>query len=349
VVALPLFAPTVSASPLAQAAPRSVRLSLTDRCDLACVYCRPHRNDGYTKDKLDLEAWKVMVEGLVRAGARRIRLTGGEPLLSSSVVEVVRHLATLGLDDLALTTNATRLAQLARPLRDAGLRRINVSLDSLDPERFRRMTRGGDLSRVLGGIEAAREVGFDEIKLNAVVVRGENDAELEDLVLWSWERGITPRLLEVMAIGEGSKLKDRVVTVAEMRLGLAHLVEDAVAEKESDRGPARYVRARQEVAFDHAGDRAPGRAVARRVGFISGTSDTFCAGCDRLRVSSDGVLRPCLATNDGVAAAGPARGGDAETVAGRVRAAWSMKPDGETWKGCTESTASKVSIRAIGG
>jgi cyclic pyranopterin phosphate synthase len=315
--------------------PRSVRLSLTDRCDLACIYCRPHRNDGYKSDRLDLVAWKVMVEGLVSAGVRRVRLTGGEPLLCPFVVDVVRHLATLGLDDLALTTNATRLADLAFPLREAGLRRVNVSLDSLDAARFRRMTRGGDLARVLSGIEVARRVGFDEIKLNAVVVRGENDDELEALVRWAWERGITPRLLEVMAVGEGSKMMDKVVTVAEMRRSLAHLTEGVTAVQEPERGPARYVRAQEDPAL--------------RVGFISGTSDTYCAGCDRLRVSSDGILRPCLATNDGIAAAGPARSGDARTVTNRVAAAWSMKPNGETWRGCTEETAAEVSIRAIGG
>jgi cyclic pyranopterin phosphate synthase len=329
-VALPLLA-----SETQRVAPRSVRLSLTDRCDLACVYCRPHRSDGYATDRLDLAAWQVMVQGLVRAGVRRVRLTGGEPLLSPFVVEVVRFLADLGLDDLALTTNATRLAQLARPLRDAGLRRLNVSLDSLDEARFRAMTRGGDLAQVQSGIAAAREVGFDEIKLNAVIVRGENEGELEGLVTWSWSQGIIPRLLEVMAVGEGAKLQDRVVTVAEMRAALSHVIEGDEAVKEADRGPARYVRAR-------------GRPDLR-VGFISGTSDTFCAGCDRLRVSSEGMLRPCLATNDGVSASGPARAGDPSTIAHRVAAAWSMKPDGETWRGCTEDSAAKVSIRAIGG
>jgi cyclic pyranopterin phosphate synthase len=334
----PVFAPTRVAPPGASrtaSPPRSVRLSLTDRCDLACVYCRPHKNDGYKSDRLDLGAWKVMVDGLVRAGVRRVRLTGGEPLLSPFVVDVVRHLATLGLDDLALTTNATRLRELARPLRDAGLRRVNVSLDSLDAECFRRMTRGGDLARVLAGIEAARAAGFDEIKLNAVVVRMENDGELESLVRWSWSKGMTPRLLEVMAIGEGHKMMDKVVTVAEMRQRLAHVTEPAVALQEPERGPARYVRAKHDPGL--------------RVGFISGTSDTYCAGCDRLRVSSDGILRPCLATNDGVAASVAARSGDRQTIVNRVAEAWSMKPDGETWRGCTEETAANVSIRAIGG
>lgn len=330
VYALPLLQPGTAAVP-----PRSVRLSLTDRCDLACVYCRPHRHDGYLEKRLDLGAWLAMVDGLVRAGVRRVRLTGGEPLLHADIVEVVRALAKLPIEDIALTTNATRLKALARPLREAGLQRINVSMDSLDPQRFHRMTRGGDLAAVIEGIEAAREAGFAAMKLNAVVVRGENDVELEALTRWSWEREITPRFLEVMAIGEGAKMMDRVVPWTEMRAALATLVEDGVPVREADRGPARYVRAREDAA--------------KRVGFISGTSDTYCKGCDRLRVASDGTLRPCLATEDGVAAGGAARSGDAVAVAEAVGRAWEMKPDGEVFKGCTEESAARVSMRAIGG
>ena len=331
--ALPLYRPTAAAV----TPPRSVRLSLTDRCDLACIYCRPHDHDSYLRaeERLDLDAWKTMVTGLVRAGVRRVRLTGGEPLLHRDVVSVVRFLHGLELDDVALTTNATRLAALARPLRDAGLRRINVSLDTLDAERFARMTRGGDLGRVVAGIDAALAVGFDEIKLNAVVVRDENDVEVESIVRWSWARGIVPRFLEVMAIGEGANLADRVVTAPEVRARLVHLLEHEEPSREADRGPAAYVRARD--------DRT------KKVGFITGTSDTYCKGCDRLRVASDGTLRPCLATNDGLGAADVARAGDAHGVAERTAAAWRLKPDGETWKGCTEPDAADVSMRGIGG
>jgi cyclic pyranopterin phosphate synthase len=319
------------------APPRSVRLSLTDRCDLACIYCRPDRRDGYFEpdERLDLGAWKTMVRGLVRAGVRRVRLTGGEPLLHPSVTDVVAFLGTLELDDVALTTNATRLESLARPLRDAGLRRVNVSLDTLDPVRFERMTRGGDLGIVLRGIEAALGAGFDEVKLNAVVVRGENDAELEGLVEWSWARGIVPRLLEVMQIGEGASLSHAIVTATEMRERLAHLLAPEEARVEPDRGPARYVSARHDPS--------------KKLGFITGTSDTYCKGCDRLRVASDGTLRPCLATNDGLGAGNLARSGDESGIVRAVVGAWSMKPDGEVWKGCTEKTAAEVSIRKIGG
>ena len=330
-VALPVLQPVrVPAVP-----PRSVRLSLTDRCDLACVYCRPHKADGYLEDRLEIEAWKTMAAGLVRAGVRRVRLTGGEPLLHPAVVEVVQFLRTLGLEDLALTTNATRLARYARPLRDAGLMRVNVSLDTLDPARFARMTRGGKLDVVLRGIDAALAAGFDEIKLNAVIVRGENDGEVEHLVRWSWERGIVPRLLEIMHIGEGAKLKDRVVPAREMRVRLAHLLASGDAVGEENRGPAKYVLSRTDPT--------------KKVGFITGTSDTYCKGCDRLRVAADGTLRPCLATNDGLPAGHLARGGDVATVADAVHDAWARKPDGDVWKGCTEPDAADVSMRGIGG
>jgi GTP 3',8-cyclase len=321
--------------PVAATPPRSVRLSLTDRCDLACIYCRPHKRDGYLDETLDLPAWRTMVAGLVQAGVRRVRLTGGEPLLHPHVISVVAYLASLGLEDLALTTNATRLARLAQPLRNAGLHRLNVSLDTLDPARFARMTRGGRLTSVLDGIDAAQRAGFEPLKLNAVVVRDENDAEIETLVRWCWERRIVPRLLEVMAIGEGARIQDRVVTAAEMRLRLAHLLAPAEPEREPNRGPAKYVRARHDPT--------------QRVGFITGTSDTYCKGCDRLRVAADGTLRPCLATNDGVPGGDFARQANERAVADAVARAWTLKPDGDTWKGCTEATAAQVSIRGIGG
>ncbi|MEO8874572.1 MAG: GTP 3',8-cyclase MoaA, partial [Polyangiaceae bacterium] len=146
---------------------------------------------------------------------------------------------------------------------------------------------------------------------------------------------IIPRLLEVMAIGEGAKLQDRVVTAAEMRLRLGHLLDTGTAERENDRGPARYVAARHDAS--------------KKVGFISGTSDTYCKGCDRLRVASDGMLRPCLATSDGLSASDLARAGDADGVAEKIARAWLMKPDGDVFKGCTEPSATSVSIRQIGG
>jgi cyclic pyranopterin phosphate synthase len=317
-------------------APRAVRLSLTDRCDLACVYCRPSRSDGYLERRLDDDAWKSMVRALVRAGVRRVRITGGEPLLHPRATELVEFVASLGVEDLALTTNATRLDRLARPLRDAGLRRLTVSLDSLVPERFWRITRGGRLDRVLAGIDAALGAGFEELKTNTVVLRDANDDELPALVEWAWARGIVPRFIEVMRVGEGARLPpDKLVGHEEMRARLAHLLEDGAGARDPERGPAKYVRARCDPRL--------------RVGFITGSTDTYCDTCDRLRVASDGTLRPCLATNDGVAAMALAQAGNVDGLVRAIDEAWSLKPDGRTWRGCTEPTAAEVSMRAIGG
>jgi cyclic pyranopterin phosphate synthase len=316
--------------------PRTVRVSLTDRCDLACVYCRPSRNDGYLEKRLDDDAWRAMTRALVEAGVRRVRITGGEPLLHPRVTEMVAHIASLGVEDLALTTNATQLERLAVPLRRAGLRRITVSLDSLVPERFWRVTRGGRLDRVLAGIDAALAAGFDEVKTNTVVLRDDNDDELPTIVEWAWARGIVPRFIEVMRIGEGAKLPPaKLVGHAEMRERLASLLDDGAGAHDPERGPAKYVSARRDPRL--------------RVGFITGTTDTYCGTCDRLRVASDGTLRPCLATNDGVDAMALAQSGDVNGLVSAIGEAWALKPDVRTWKGCTEETAADVSMRAIGG
>jgi GTP 3',8-cyclase len=316
--------------------PRTVRISLTDRCDLACVYCRPSRSDGYLEKRLEDEAWQAMVRALVEAGVRRVRITGGEPLLHPRVARLVAYVASFGVEDLALTTNGTLLEKLAQPLRDAGLRRLTVSVDSLVPERFWRITRGGRLDRVLAGIEAARAAGFDELKTNTVVLRGDNDDELPAIVEWAWARGIVPRFIEVMRVGEGASLPQaKLVGHREMRSSLSTLLVDEDGMRDEGRGPAKYVRARRDARL--------------RVGFITGTTDTYCGTCDRLRVASDGTLRPCLATNDGVSAMELA---DRRDVPGLVKAigeAWALKPDVSTWKGCTEETAADVSMRAIGG
>jgi GTP 3',8-cyclase len=316
--------------------PRSVRISVTDRCDFACTYCRPSRNDGYAEGRLMADAWETMFEGLKQAGVRRVRLTGGEPLIHPEILGIVGRLAALGFEDLALTTNASQLARLARPLKDAGLARVNVSLDTLDPDRFREVTRGGELGPVLAGIDAALAVGLTPVKLNTVVLRGVNDEEIEKILLWAWERRMVPRFLEIMPIAEGAKLVGaHLVTAAEMKQRLAdHLLPEEGAI-EAGLGPAKYVRSRRDPSL--------------RAGFITGTSDTFCASCDRLRVSANGVLRPCLATEEGVDASSEANAGDAPAIADRIGEAWAMKPDGAVWKGCTEETAAHVSMRAIGG
>ena len=326
--------PLIRAAPRIE--PRTVRVSLTDRCDLACVYCRPSRSDGYLEKRLDDEAWKSMVRALVQAGLRRFRITGGEPLLHPRVTELVSFVASLGVEDLALTTNATQLEKLARPLRDAGLRRMTVSLDSLVPERFWRITRGGQLERVLAGIDAALGAGFEELKINTVVLRDDNHDELPAIAQWAWARGIVPRFIEVMRIGEGANLPaSKLVGHDEMRASLAHMLCDDPGQRDPERGPAKYVPSRHDPRL--------------RVGFITGTTDTYCGTCDRLRVASDGTLRPCLATNDGVSGMELAQQGDVDGLVAAIGDAWAMKPDGRVWKGCTEDTAADVSMRAIGG
>ena len=316
--------------------PRSVRVSVTDRCDFACTYCRPSHSDGYAEGRLEVSVWRTMFEGLKKAGVQRVRLTGGEPLIHPEIVAIVGELAAIGFEDIALTTNATQLARLAKPLAAAGLHRINISIDTLDPARFRAVTRGGDLAKVLAGIDAALAEGFAPIKLNTVVLRGVNDDELEPILLWAWERRMLPRFLEVMPIAEGARLvREHLVTVAEMRARLAeHLAPDEM-HADPGLGPAKYAAARRDASL--------------RAGFISGTSDTYCDTCDRLRVSSQGMLRPCLATDDGVDAAAEAKRGDLQGITERIAEAWTLKPDGEVWKGCTEDTAANVSMRAIGG
>jgi cyclic pyranopterin phosphate synthase len=316
--------------------PESARISLTDRCDLACVYCRPSRNDGYLTDRLDQAALHTLIEGLVQAGVKRLRFTGGEPLLSPHAVGAVAHAAALGVEDLALTTNGTRLTHLALPLRQAGLRRLTLSLDSLDPVRFERITRGGKLKRVLEGLAAARAAGFDEIKLNCVVLRGENDDELERIMLFAWKHGLIPRFIEVMPIGEGARVvADHLLSAREVLARLAPWLEAGTPTQDPKRGPAKYLRSRLDPRM--------------RVGVISGTTDTFCENCDRLRVSSNGTLRPCLASEQGVSAAELAQVGAATGVAQAVAEAWKLKPDGHTFRGCTEPSAQDVSMRAIGG
>jgi cyclic pyranopterin phosphate synthase len=316
--------------------PRSVRVSLTDRCDLACIYCRPSRSDGYLEERLDDPSWRFVMQGLHAAGVRRVRITGGEPLIHPRVVERVAYIASLGFEDIALTTNGTQLERLATPLRAAGLERLTISLDSLDPQRFERITRGGDLAQVMRGVDAARRVGFSELKINCVVLRGQNDDELPAITEWAWSLGITPRFIELMPIAEGANIVgDHLVTAGEMRERLATLLEVHEAMVDPDRGPAKYVRAKR----DHR----------LRVGFITGTSHTFCDSCDRLRVAADGMLRPCLATDVGVSAKASAQAAEPESLATAIREAWQLKPDGKVWKGCTEPSAAQVSMRAIGG
>lgn len=266
-----------------------LRLSLTDRCNYRCRYCMPQ--DGMVfaprREILTFEEAERLVRCFVQLGISRLRLTGGEPLVRRDVLALVERLASIeGVEDLAMTTNGHLLASLARPLREAGLRRLNISIDSLRADRFKDLTRRGSLAAVLEGIEAAVEAGFAPVKLNAVVVRGFNDDELGDLIEYGRQVGALVRFIEYMPIGlDGFWRDDTFVSTDEMVETLARDYDLGEATRETlGGGPARYYEVRRKSGGD-----------AVRVGFISALSHNFCSTCNRVRVTARGELQECLA------------------------------------------------------
>ena len=265
-----------------------LRISLTDRCNLRCVYCMPKEGWKWQTraDQLSVGEIVQVVETAARGGVKRIRLTGGEPLVHPHLVEIVRQIASIpNIEDVSLTTNAMLLERLAGPLADAGLVRVNVSLDTLDREKFKRITRGGEISRVWQGIAAAERAGLAPIKLNTVIVRGLNDNELPALASLTIENDWHVRFIEVMPIGntqdwgEGFPApKERYVSVTEMRRQLSMFDLQPVTGPKGN-GPARTYG-------------LPG--ALGTVGFISPLGEHFCEDCNRLRLTSDGKLRSCL-------------------------------------------------------
>jgi GTP 3',8-cyclase len=261
-----------------------LRVSVTDRCNLRCIYCMPPGGVPLQShgDLLTFEEIVSVVAAAVELGVRKVRLTGGEPLVRLGLTELVRQLACIdGLNDLSLSTNGTLLKEHAAALKAAGLRRVNVSLDSLKPERYRRITRQGELADALGGIEAAQEAGLTPIKINAVVMRGCNDDEVADLAALAGERGWSIRFIERMPLA-GSE--GGYVSAAEVRAKLDDLGPLLPGSDEVQNGPARCYRL---------------AGTAGSVGFISPLSEPFCATCNRLRLTSTGMLRPCLLSNEG--------------------------------------------------
>ncbi len=261
-----------------------LRLSVTDRCNLRCRYCLPAAGVPAKprEEILSFEEVLRLVRVALTLGIRRVRLTGGEPLVRKGIVSFVARLARLpGLEDLALTTNGTLLAPLGRELREAGLQRLNISLDTLDPVKYRWLTRGGELGAVLEGIEAALALGFAPVKINVVVLRGVNDTEWEDLAALSIERPLHVRFIELMPVGASWSLAgEHFAPCAAVRARLEERFGRLIpAEGVAGAGPARYFR-------------LPG--ALGTVGFITGVSDHFCATCNRVRLTADGKLRLCL-------------------------------------------------------
>jgi cyclic pyranopterin phosphate synthase len=278
------------------------RLSVTDRCDLRCRYCMG--DDMHflpARDLLSLDELAALADILIARGVRRIRLTGGEPLVRRGILDLVRALGRrlgAGLDEVALTTNGTRLGECAEALREAGVRRINVSLDSLDQQRFRFITRRGDLARVLEGIEGGRRAGVN-IKINMVVQRGLNDDEVAPMLRWCGEQGFDLSLIETMPLGEvGEDRTDRYVPLTRIRQELERDFT-LVPSLHRTGGPSRY--------FDVV-------ETGQRVGFITPLSDNFCASCNRIRITATGTVFGCLGHDQKVELRDALRSGGAAAV-----------------------------------
>jgi len=263
---------------------RYLRLSVTDRCNLRCTYCMAEDMTFLPKSKvLSLEEMAMVAKAFVDLGVEKIRLTGGEPLVRNGVVELAQQLGKLdGLRELVMTSNGVLLDKFAQPLRDAGMSRINISIDSLREDRFKTLTRFGNLDDVLRGIDAARSAGFDKIKLNAVVLKGTNDDEVIDLTQFAVDKGLDISFIEEMPLGEIDG-HIRVETAVENRSIREQLEEKFTLEssdfKDLTSGPSRYLK----IANSDS-----------KVGFISPMSDNFCGSCNRVRVTAEGLLLLCL-------------------------------------------------------
>lgn len=277
--------PMTSGAPLVDAFARQIsylRLSVTDRCDLRCQYCMPERMAFLPKaEVLSLEELYRMALGFMARGIRKIRLTGGEPLVRRDVIELVqalgRHVGS-DLDELTLTTNGTQLSAMAGDLADAGVRRINVSLDTLDREAFAKLTRRDRLAEVLEGIAAAKGAGI-AIKINTVALKGINEHKIGDLIAWAHGEGHDLTLIEVMPLGEVDDDRiDHFLPLTAVIDGLEQRWTLAPSEHRTG-GPSRY--------YDIA-------ETGGRLGLISPLTNNFCAGCNRVRVTATGQLYPCL-------------------------------------------------------
>ncbi len=261
-----------------------LRLSVTDRCDFRCVYCMAEDMQFVPKSQvLTLEELYRVAEAAVGLGVRKIRLTGGEPLIRNNILSLVQRLGKLpGLEVLALTTNGSRLGELAAPLCAAGVSRVNISLDSLRPDRFRELTRFGNLDQVIAGVDAAVAAGFERIKLNAVILRGRNDDEVLDLVEFARQRGTDIAFIEEMPLGRidehSRELSFCSSAELEALIGSRYPLQPQ-GDPSGSAGPARY--------FSMADSRS-------RVGFISPHSNNFCHLCNRVRVTVEGRLLLCL-------------------------------------------------------
>ncbi len=296
-----------------------LRVSVTDRCDFRCVYCMSEDMTFLPKAEiLSLEELDRLCSAFVTLGTRKLRLTGGEPLVRKGIMQLIRnlsrHLASGALDELTLTTNGSQLEKFAQELADCGVRRINVSVDSLDPEKFTRITRWGKLQPVLDGIAAAKAAGI-RVKLNTVALKGVNDDEFYRLVEWCGENGHDLTFIEVMPMGDigGENRLDQFYPISLLR---AHLAQRWTLKDSShySGGPARYVTLVE---------------TGQRVGFITPLTHNFCEACNRVRLTCTGTLYMCLGQDDSADLRAPLRQSESDDVLiAAIRDAIRRKPKG---------------------
>ncbi len=264
-----------------------IRLSITDRCDFRCVYCMAEEMTFLPRDEvLSLEECARLVRVFVGLGVTKVRITGGEPLVRKNALWLFDEVGKLqGLKELVLTTNGSQLESQAVALKEAGVKRINVSIDSLKPERFKKITRTGDLNKVLAGLQASIHAGFDGIKINTVLMRGSNDDEAADLVQFAIDQKIDISFIEEMPLGDVNHTRESTFVSNSDTLELLKSKYSLLPSTETTGGPARYWR----VANSHT-----------KIGFISPHSHNFCESCNRVRITCKGELYLCLGQEDKV-------------------------------------------------
>ena len=280
-----------------------LRVSVTDRCDFRCVYCMPEHMTFLPKaDVLSLEELDRLCSAFIRKGVNKLRLTGGEPLVRRDVLKLFRslgrHIETGALKELTLTTNGSQLGRFVSELAACGVKRVNVSVDTLDAEKFRKITRWGDLSKVLAGIDAAQAAGL-KVKINVVALRGVNEDEIPELIAWAHRQGMDITLIETMPMGDIDG--DRTEQYLPLSLVKAKLAKTFTMDALDDRtgGPARYVRVRE---------------TGGRLGFITPLSHNFCESCNRVRLTCTGMLYMCLGQDDSADLRAPLRASSDDTV-----------------------------------
>lgn len=313
----PLDTPAPLIDPFARAI-TYLRVSVTDRCDFRCVYCMAEHMSFLPKaDLLTLEELDRLCSAFVAKGVRKLRLTGGEPLVRRGIMTLFsslsRHLKTGALDELTLTTNGSQLAKYAAELKGCGVERVNVSLDTLDPDKFRAITRWGDLDKVMAGIDAAQAAGL-KVKINAVALKGVNEDELAELVTWAHGRGIDLTIIEVMPLGDIGD--DRLAQYLPLSMVRARLAERFTMDEIDYRtgGPARYVHVKE---------------TGGRLGFITPMTHNFCESCNRVRITCTGTLYMCLGQEDAADLRAPLRASESnDRLYAAIDEAITRKPKG---------------------